>query len=366
MIMGQMRRLLVVTLLICWLLVSPGCDILFSPTQPEPSAPESAETQPPTSTVQSLEMIREIPQVTEQITRHYSWMYGDREWTWQLNVPRSLHDYYQELPRPPTRNYSVYVTHPWDDDYVKLLVDNIEKIARQRQFSDLEKIEFATAFVQHLPYTVDSVTTPYDEYPRYPVETLVSNGGDCEDTSILLASLLYSMGYGIILVIFPQTAATEGHCGIGVLGNQDMHGFYLSHDGGKYFYVETSSTGWRVGQLPDEYKETPAELYGMTPAPILAHSWTGTIKGNAVNLEVTVENLGSATADDVYILVGFDASEGKIWNPEESRRFELLVNQKITVSFILRAPFAKHTRLIIQIIDNNSAVDESYSEWFDT
>ena len=58
--------------------------------------------------------------------------------------------------------------------------------------------ENALAFVQSaIAYQAD--TTPF-EYPRYPAETLVDGDGDCEDTAILYASLIRTLGRGALLV----------------------------------------------------------------------------------------------------------------------------------------------------------------------
>lgn len=49
------------------------------------------------------------------------------------------------------------------------------------------------AFVYEMWYLVAQLTTysyEIQETPRFPLETLLSGGGDCEDTAILLASLL--------------------------------------------------------------------------------------------------------------------------------------------------------------------------------
>ena len=51
-----------------------------------------------------------------------------------MQIPQSLYDDYKEIPRPPTENYSVFVTHPWDDNYIDQLVDEIQKYARQKGF----------------------------------------------------------------------------------------------------------------------------------------------------------------------------------------------------------------------------------------
>jgi hypothetical protein len=75
-----------------------------------------------------------------------------------------------------------------------------------------------------LEYTSDLVTEGYDEYPRYPIETLVDKGGDCEDTAILAASIIRGMGYGVVLLVFPKTADSPGHCAVGVAGEAGMPG----------------------------------------------------------------------------------------------------------------------------------------------
>jgi len=160
-----------------------------------------------------LEDIQKAPSSEDFIIRDYSWPYGGKEWTWELSINQSMYDYFKEVPRPPTMNYSVYVTNPQDDPYIDSLVEDINEATAEENYSEYQIVEFAIAFVQNLPYTVDSATSPFDEYLRYPVETLVDNGGDCEDTSILLASILNSMGYGVILIEFPE------HCAVGVKGS---------------------------------------------------------------------------------------------------------------------------------------------------
>ena len=332
------------------------------PTEPTPSQPEASppeQLSPPA--FQLPDLIREFSKSTELISRRYSWQYGGKEWVWEMEIPQALYDYYKKFPRPPTQNFSVYVTHPLDDTIIGNLVDEIERVALREAFGELEKVEFVAAFVQSFPYTSDSVTTSYDEYPRYPIETLVDSGGDCEDTSILIASLLNSMNYGVAIIILPD------HSAVGVLGREGIYGSYYEYEGGKYYYLETTNTGWGIGEIPDEHKGATANLYGMVPTPILTHTWEeGIGEGSILKLEVIVENLGTAAADEVYAVAGFDAGEGKLWNAQESQPFELSVNENITIKFTLEAPTQKHTRLVVQIINDGHAVDESYSEWFDT
>lgn len=307
-----------------------------------------------------LDEIKEVPQSVGLITRQYTWVYGGREWSWDVQIPQALYNYYKQLPRPPTSNYSVYVTHPMDDAYLDSLIDNIKNASQQTGYSELQTIEFAIAFVQGLPYTADSVTTPYDEYPRYPIETLLDNGGDCEDTSILLASLLDSLGYGVVLIIPPS------HAAIGLLSEEGIYGTYWEYEGGKYYYIETTGTGWEIGQLPEVYEDTSASIFPMIPIPIITHEWNIKSVGNTYELEVRVSNSGSGTAENVVVLAGFDAGEGMIWNGELSDPFQVGVGQQVTVKLYLRPPLGEHTRLVVQIGIDGIRVDESYSEWVDT
>ncbi len=313
-----------------------------------------------TPTPKPVKIVQEPPESSDIITMQYDWRYAGTEWTWTLNLPRALYDYYREMPRPPTEDYSVYVTHPEDDSHLEMLVEEIEEAAISEGFDEWETVNFAVSFVQSLPYTSDSVTTPYDEYPRYPIETLVDNGGDCEDTSILMAAILHEMGYGVVLLSLP------GHWAVGILGGEGIDGTYWEHNGKKYFYLETTGQGWQIGELPPKFQGEAAHIYDIVPVPILTHDWEATTEGNYVELIVTVENRGTETAYDVYIRAGFDAGGGMLWNAEESALLDLAPDCGMTVTMYLTMPWDKHTRLVVQIVDNGYAVDESYSRWFNT
>jgi hypothetical protein len=249
------RKLAFWLLALCLSLVITGCDFLVdltSDSQADPTSTQSQESSPP------LELgSGEFPE-SGSIARTFEWRFGGKEFTWEMNLPQSLYDYYVGLPRTPTANYSVYATHPMDDAYLDELVAEIGETAQAEGFTERQTAEFAIAFVQSLPYSADSVTTPFDEYPRYPIETLVDMGGDCEDTSILLASLLDRMGHGVVFLIFAGTETAEGHAAIGVAGIAGSLGTYWEYAGSRYYYLETTGTGWAIGEAPPEHSGLPA------------------------------------------------------------------------------------------------------------
>jgi hypothetical protein len=122
---------------------------------------------------------------------------------------------------------------------------------------DVDVLSNVLAFTQSLPYTPDTVTTGFDEYPRFPIETLAEYGGDCEDTSILYATLVSLLEYGVVLLSPP------GHMAVGVLG-EDLEGTYFAFDGGRYYFAETTGEGFGIGELPAEYVGEKSEIFEIT------------------------------------------------------------------------------------------------------
>jgi hypothetical protein len=276
-----------------------------------------------------------------------------------LRIPVSFYDYFREIPRLDTRDYSAYITHPVDDRCINKLVVEINRIAEKYRFDDRDKVQFVSAFVQSLPYTVDSETTRYENYPRYPIETLVDIGGDCEDTSILLGSMLDKMGYDIVLVHFPRTKNKIQHYGIGVA----LAGAYGTHwkiNGEKYYYLETNRAGWQIGAISGSWSNVSPAIYELQPAPFLVSSWT-TVEGSGISqVEVNIENIGSAKANNVYIeaivyVEDADSSSDDLITLfyYNSLVFSLLPNESKLIRLELQAPLNEHDLLSIQMIYSN-------------
>lgn len=188
--------------------------------------------------------------------KSFAWYYEGSQWTWDLNIPKSLYNSYRRVSVSERTSYSVgdydfLVTT--QDSYVKIVADGLREAAENKGYEPYDEVSFILAFVQSLPYTSDSVTTGYDEYPRFPVETLVDGGGDCEDTSILFAAIVLVLGYGAIFISPPS------HVAVGVLG-KDLSGYYWTYSGRRYYYCETTGENWRIGDLPDELQNTKAYL----------------------------------------------------------------------------------------------------------
>jgi hypothetical protein len=46
----------------------------------------------------------------------------------------------------------------------------------------------------------------------------------------------------------------------GVKGGKSIPGSYYEVDGTRYYYVETTSPGWEIGDVPEQMKGQPAKI----------------------------------------------------------------------------------------------------------
>lgn len=193
----------------------------------------------------------------------YEWRYPSSGWfsrSYGLNltVDNELYTSYISEKRLPVYDEMQYRDYAYDVrgiTGIKALVAAFDELAAEKALSDDEVIRLMISFVQSFEYVDDAVWTDgkYDEYVKYPYETLCDLAGDCEDTAILLYAMLLEKDYGCCLLCF------DDHMAVGILGDESLRGTYFEYEDRRYYYVETTSPGWNIGEIPDEY--TQAEAY---------------------------------------------------------------------------------------------------------
>ncbi len=206
--------------------------------------------------------LKATAQTGDYYDKSFDWDYNGQHWTWNLSIPVDLYNAYKSVPVSTRTSdgpagYGFCTTTK--DVYIQSLAKELNDTANGLGYNSFDTVSFVLAFVQSLPYTSDSVTTGHDEYPRFPIETLVDDGGDCEDTSILFATLTLLMGYGTVYINPPD------HYAVGILGN-NLHGTYWTYPEGSnktYYYCETTGDGFMIGQLPDEFQGQSAYIYSI-------------------------------------------------------------------------------------------------------
>lgn len=201
----------------------------------------------------------------------YNWTYKYRSYTWgPITYSTEMKDYFKKKPHPHLtmtkdgsgNNFQYYIdTYTQDSDNnlaVQSLAKALKDAAIKNGFED-QLVPFIISFVQDLPYISDSASTGFDEYGKYPLETLYDKGGDCEDTTFLVATLLRELDYGCAVLIFLDDADQTSHVAIGVL-SEGLSGSHYEKDGNKYYYLETTQAGWKIGKIPDQLKDAKAHV----------------------------------------------------------------------------------------------------------
>jgi hypothetical protein len=298
---------------------------------------------------------------SDAIVRHFSWRYGGIEWNWEAQIPRQFYQTLRNKSRPRVgehANYSVYVTQNLDDGFFQKLASALSTEGEKLGYTNYKMVELAARFVQTIPYSYDIDSTGINEYPRYPIETLVDGSGDCEDHAILLAQLLSSLNYDAVLLYY-----SGEHMAIGVADTGNMYGTSYAHNGKKYYYVETTSTGRTIGEIPEKFSR-PAYVWGLVPIPLLGcerYHWPD-FRGT-MPLELTIYNDGTALARDVTVWAKLDAGENKNWAQAETT-VDIPPEETRTVTLMLTLPNKEiHTRVVFRISYGGYKVDEGASDW---
>lgn len=184
----------------------------------------------------------------------YSWSYADHDYELQLNL--SAKEYYQlkysAVERWPSTYEEAKAFVTVDDAAVVEVAGDLNDVAATRGFSQLETANFVLSFVQSIDYSFDNVSAGANEYWRFPLETLYDETGDCEDTSILYASIMEAMGYDSILMLLPGHMATGLSC-------PGASGGHFDYQSVSYYYCETTGPGWEVGEVPPEMRNADVD-----------------------------------------------------------------------------------------------------------
>lgn len=191
----------------------------------------------------------------DQTKVSYQWSSNrGRQWTLEFSLPGNGYDQYRSFDRELIYGYRYYASEPSDDATLKIITDELARLVEEKNLSDRDLVDSVIDFVQSTAYQEDQDFINKPEYPKFPFETLIDKAGDCEDTSVLLASLLHELGYGTALVEF------DDHMGVAIKGDDSLSGYYYLFEGDRYYYIETTDDGWEIGEIDDSLKEKTARL----------------------------------------------------------------------------------------------------------
>lgn len=170
----------------------------------------------------------------------YTWSYNNKLFSFSYSFEQETYNYYKNQQRVYS-DFLHYLNESSHYPVIESFAEEFKIIASENKFNDWQTVECIIAFIQTMRYKNDGTY----EYPRYPIETLIDKGGDCEDTAILLEAILREMGFDVVLV------SPDKHMGVGIALKYEIDGAAFVHRDKYYYYIETTSAGWGIGDYPE-------------------------------------------------------------------------------------------------------------------
>ena len=143
--------------------------------------------------------------------------------------------------------YAAFST-PYEPAIGELALE-LQSMAQENGYtSNNDVARFIQAFVGDIPYLYDlDSSQEQTEYPKYPIEMLWEEGGDCEDASALYISLVEHLGYDAALMLGDVKSNADeewgGHAWV-VIAMENYSGDGYMGEGDKsnvmYYFVETT------------------------------------------------------------------------------------------------------------------------------
>jgi hypothetical protein len=187
---------------------------------------------------------------SDTIVRTVQWKYAGYIFTTDLKLSYHDYEFYHRLSK--MQAYSDYAAERASHEYLNSLAKQLDANAQRMGYSNGTLVEYLVAFVQQaIPYKKDPYNNGHD-YPKYPIETIIDQGGDCEDKSALLVSLLNTFGFDAIMIGLPGHMATA-------LWSDRESGLHYMYDHKRYCYIETTSA-WKIGSIPSRFKGTKVDI----------------------------------------------------------------------------------------------------------
>lgn len=127
--------------------------------------------------------------------------------------------------------YDVY-----QHDEMKPFADMLTKGCNGDSYCEIDR---AYQYVLKIPYKESSAN-------RNPSDVINQNGGDCDEKSFLLATLLLQQHYACLLI----TTKDHGFIGVHIANEKEIKRpySYVMFDGKKYYFAETTISAGYIGQ----------------------------------------------------------------------------------------------------------------------
>jgi hypothetical protein len=184
-----------------------------------------------------------------------------------FSVPYEKYDAYHKMDHPywGAQNLTSAIAYISSNETI---INQIVETIRSQTQSDEELANALLDFVQDKGHALSIRYYPTTEL-KYPLETLVEMGGDCDTHSFLYGTLMKAAGFKVLLLLSNETlsdgqyhAATAIHLKNPPENSRsDCQDYYFTFNGEKYYYAETTTASWRVGDLPPKFENVTFNIF---------------------------------------------------------------------------------------------------------
>lgn len=193
---------------------------------------------------------------------------------YQIQIDASRQRYEEFVAKDHTvagaADYGRFVRDGFSQEVIDT-VKELRRISERDRLGIIAEINNVLAFAQRFRYAHDREEKGVSEYPKYPLETMVEDRGDCEDHAILACACLLRLGYDVRLVLLDYGPG-PGHMALAVAGAEDAPDAFAIRDpgSGKMFYYCEATTdagsrdltaiSFRMGEIPASDRRAKMEL----------------------------------------------------------------------------------------------------------
>jgi len=259
-----------------------------------------------------------IPRRESNTAEVYRWFYDRSYYSWTMYIPAVRYNYFATLPRDKPHPVD-YVMSDRGRGELQDVVSDLISLSNNRGFNEIQRRDFIISFIQSLPHNRGGSVHDYDNYPKYPIQTLYDGGGDSQDTSILLASILRLLGLQAVLIETPD------HYMVGLVEPEALHeqrDWVVGSE--RYTVIESNHPGYAIGRLPVQYHRAMKDpvIHIPTRSPDVDLQFQGhliyTDQAYAYyQVYSTITSTGTGPVRDLSVIMTGQAADGISWRYDE-------------------------------------------------
>jgi hypothetical protein len=170
---------------------------------------------------------------TNTITVH--WRHNNQPFTTQFGIAEDKYWYYKDQNRTTAADSKFATPH---DPVIQTIAQDIADASVST--GDSCRLCLAIDFVESMTYQYDIDYNANPEYPKYAIETIIDERGDCEDTSFLMASILEALDVDTVLLLY------TGHMAVGFASDSCPGDGYVYKEK-VYCFLETTNDPVNLG-----------------------------------------------------------------------------------------------------------------------